>query len=262
MVERLRLGALLDEMALGETGRADAATAARVGRLVQAGSMVQGLAMIRSEQDARLEASVIRGTSEVTDPTRTQGGLRDLLRLEKDLVVGLAERLGYTLSEAERTAILENGTQNLAAFLAYSRALEAEDRGDYQAAAAYYREAVQADPGFTQARDGLSATAMVPDVQLADATDAPVLAGEGEIGVAEAATQAPETAVDPTTSALETTATDLAPTTIEQTTAMGQGSTTGNTNNSTGTTAAQPPPPSVVPPATVIGTIRIIFRLP
>jgi tetratricopeptide (TPR) repeat protein len=262
MVERMRLGALLDEMALSQTGRVDAATAVRVGRLVQAGSMVQGLAVIRSEQDARIEASVVRGTSEVTDPTRAQGGLRDLLRLEKDLVVGLAERLGYTLSDAERQAILENGTENLTAFLAYSRALDAEDRGDYQAAAGYYRQAVQADPGFTQAREGLSATAMVPDVQLADATEVAVLAGEGDIGeVADAAAEAVGT-VDPLTSALENTATDLAPMTIEQTTGMGQGSTTGNTNGSMGTTTAHPPPPSVVPPATVIGTIRIIFRLP
>jgi hypothetical protein len=101
---------------------------------------------------------------------------------------------------------------------------------------------------------------MVPDVQLADATQAPVLAGEGTITqVAEAI---PVETIDPVTSALETTAVDLAPTTIEQTTSMGQGSTTGTTNTATGTTAAQPPPPSVVPPATVIGTIRIIFRLP
>jgi len=260
MVERMRLGALLDEMALSQTDRVDAATAVRVGRLMQAGSMVQGLAMIRSEQDARIEASVVRGTSEVSDPTRTQGGLRDLLRLEKDLVIGLAERMGYTLSAAERQAILENGTQNLAAFLAYSRALEAEDRGDYQAAAGYYREAVQADPGFTQARDGAAATGMVPDVQLADATQAPVLAGEGTI--AQVAEAIPVETIDPVTSQLETSAVDLAPTTIEQTTSMGQGSTTGTTNTATGTTASQPPPPSVVPPATIIGTIRIIFRLP
>jgi len=256
----MRLGALLDEMALSQTDRVDAATAVRVGRLMQAGSMVQGLAMIRSEQDARIEASVVRGTSEVSDPTRTQGGLRDLLRLEKDLVIGLAERMGYTLSAAERQAILENGTQNLAAFLAYSRALEAEDRGDYQAAAGYYREAVQADPGFTQARDGAAATGMVPDVQLADATQAPVLAGEGTI--AQVAEAIPVETIDPVTSQLETSAVDLAPTTIEQTTSMGQGSTTGTTNTATGTTASQPPPPSVVPPATIIGTIRIIFRLP
>jgi tetratricopeptide (TPR) repeat protein len=261
MVERMQLGALLDEMALSQTDRIDPATAVRVGRLVQAGSMVQGLAMIRSEQDARIEASVVRGTSEVSDPTRTQGGLRDLLRLEKELVVGLAERMGYTLSEAERRAVLENGTQNLAAFLAYSRALEAEDRGDYRAAAGFYRQAVQADPNFSQAQEGLSATAMASDVQTATAADAPVLAGEGQVG--QVADAIPIETVDPVTSALETTTLDLAPTTTEVVAATSGGGTTGgNTNTASGTTIAQPPPPSVVPPATVIGTIRIIFRLP
>jgi tetratricopeptide (TPR) repeat protein len=260
MVERMQLGALLDEMALSQTDRIDPATAVRVGRLVQAGSMVQGLAMIRSEQDARIEASVVSGTSEVSDPARTQGGLRDLLRLEKDLVVGIAQRLGYTLSEAERQAILENGTQNLAAFLAYSRALAAEDRGDYAAAAGFYRQAVQADPNFSQAQEGLSATQMAPEVQVATAAEAPVLAGEGEI--AQVAEELPLETVDPVTSALETTTIDLAPTTTELVATTSGGGTGTNTNTATGTTAATPPPPSVVPPATVIGTIRIIFRLP
>jgi hypothetical protein len=229
---------------------------------MQAGRMVQGLAMIRSEQDTRLEASVVQGSGEVTDPTRSDGTLQDLLRLEKDIVVGLADRLGYTLSEAERRAILENGTQNLAAFLAYSRALEAEDRGDYQAAARYYQQAVRSDPGFTQARNGLSATVVATEVETADASETPVLAGGVEAAEQQLGSVAEESA-DVASSTLTTTIMDLAPVAIEQTTAMGQGSTTGsNTNGAVGTTTAQPPPPSVVPPATVIGTIRIIFRLP
>jgi len=206
----------------------------------------------------------VQGSGEVTDPTRSDGSLRNLLQLEKDIVVGLADRLGYTLSEAERRAILENGTQNLAAFLAYSRALEAEDRGDYQAAAQYYQQAVRADPGFTQARDGLSATVVATEVETADPAEAPVLAGGAEVveqqlgTVAEAVTTA-----EPVSSALTNSVTDLVPMPIEVTSAMGQGSTAGsNTNGAVGTTTAQPPPPSVVPPATVIGTIRIIFRLP
>jgi len=256
LVERMRLGALLDEMYLGQSERIDPATAARVGRLMQAGRMVQGLAMIRSEQDARLEAAVVQGSGEVTDPTRTGGSLKDLLRLEKDLVIGLAERLGYTLSEAERQAILENGTQNLTAFLAYSRALEAEDRGDYQAAAQYYGQAVRADPSFRQARTGLSAAAAAPQVQASAPADVTVLASE-DVGAAETGP------ADPTLGALGSTVSDVAATTAEQANSQGSGSTTESTGtNGAGGTTFNPPPPAVVPPATVIGTIRIIFRLP
>jgi len=250
MVERMRLGALLNEMNLGQTGRVDPATAARVGHLIRAGRMVQGLANIPSDGPVQLEASVVQGTGEVTSPTETQGRLRDLLRLEKDIVVGLADRLGYRLSEAERTAILENGTQNLTAFLAYSRGLEAEDRGDYAQAARYYQAAVQADPGFRQARQGFQATSAAPTVEAAGPAETPVLAAEepatvlGELG-------------EQVTNALGTTVADLAPTTVEQVTAI-----TTPTQAAVTTTTAQPPPPSVVPPATVTGTIRIVFRLP
>lgn len=256
LVERQRVGALLNELALSQTERVDPATAARVGRLMAAGRMVSGLATIPDERNVRLEASVVQGTGEVTGPARVQGTLRELLKIEKDLVVGLATQLGYRLSEAERQAVLENGTQNLTAFLAYSRALEAEDRGDYAAAARYYSEAVQADPSFGQARDGFQAATALPDVQAAAAADAPVLAGQ-DVAPPVAG------ALDPVPTALGSTVTDLAPTTSETTTAMGQGSTAGTTGTTaTTTTAAQPPPPSVVPAATVIGTVRIIFRLP
>ena len=250
MVERLQLSALMDEMKLTQGGRVDQATAARVGHLVRAGRMVQGLAAISSERQARLEASVLVGTGEVTAPASATGRFRDLLRLEKEVVVTLAGRLGYTLSEAERRAVLENGTTNLAAFLAYSRALEAEDRGDYAAAAAYYSEAVRQDPGFQAAREGFQAATSAPDVQAAAAGDIPVLAAE----------PAPEPVVPedlPGLGALGATIGDIAATQAEQSTAV-----TGTTQTATNTATAEPPPPSVVPPITLTGAIRIVFRLP
>lgn len=247
LVERMRLGALLNEMAISQGDRVEPATAARVGRLTQAGRMVQGLAMIRGERDTRLEASVVTGTGEVVAPTRSEGRLRDLLRMEKDLVVGLAGQMGYTLTSAERQAILDNGTQNLTAFLAYSRALEAEDRGDYQAAAQYYRQAVQADPNFRQARRGYSAAQAAPGVQAAAPGEVTVLAEEDLAPpVAELA--------EPVGTVIGTTVADLAPTTIEQTTAVSD-----PTRGSTGGTTANPIPPSIIQ---LTGTIRIVFRLP
>ncbi len=251
MVERLQLGALLDEMALSRTGRVEEATAVRMGRLLRAGRMVQGLAAIPPEQTVRLEASVLLGSGEVTTPAAASGRLPDLLRLEKEVVAGLASRMGYTLSEAERRAILENGTQNLAAFLAYSRALEAEDNGDYQAAAAFYAEAVRQDPGFQAAREGYQATTSLPEVRAAGPGDVTVLAA----GPTEPAT--PSVAEPSVTSAIGTAVGDLAPTIADKTTAI-----TDPIQEAFKTTTAQPAPPSVVPPATLIGTIRIVFRLP
>src|SRR2546426_10069829 len=60
-------------------------------------------------------------------------------------VFNLAAQLGLELTQAEREQILRQGPKSLAAFLAYSRALEAMDRGDYGAAARHFRSAAQAD---------------------------------------------------------------------------------------------------------------------
>jgi tetratricopeptide (TPR) repeat protein len=255
MVERMQIAALLDEMHLGETGRVDQASAARVGFLVRAGRMVQGLAAIPDDRDTRLEASVLLGSGEVTTPATATGRLKDLLKMEKDVVVGLAGRMGYTLSEAERRAILENGTQNLAAFLAYSRALEAEDRGDYRTAADHYAEAARLDPGFTAAREGFEAATAAPDVATAAPSEVTVQGAEPVRsplpgGVAETAIGA----------AVGATRDDLNPTRVEQINAIGGGG--EPTRTAMGTTNAQPPPTSVVPPPTATGTIRIVFRLP
>ncbi len=228
LVERLQVNALLNEMRLAEVGQVDLATAARVGRLLQAGRMVQGLATIPPEGEVRLEASVVRATGEVTAPEASAGRLRDLLQMEKEIVVGIANQLGYVLSEAERRMILENGTQNLTAFLAYSRGLLAEDLGDYSAAAA-------------------------PDVQQATA---------GEVTtVADEAVPEPDAVVEQIADAVSSTVGDLAATQAEQTSVTG---TTQTTQQAGETSAAQPPPTTTAEgtPTTATGTIRIVFRLP
>lgn len=261
LVERIRLNALLEELELAQAGRVDPSTAARVGRLVQAGRLVQGLAAIPPRGEVRLEANVVLPTGEVVGPEAVSGRFRDLLRLEKDLVVQLAARLGYFLSEAERRLILENGTQNLAAFLAYSRGLVAEDVGDYQAAAQFYGQAVQADPGFQQARQQYQTAASAIIVQQA---------GAGQVTtVAAQPPPPPAPAVEPASSAAASSTADVAAT---------QGESSTQTSTQQQQQQQAPPPPAVVvkgptsdpPPtptsqgttATLTGVIRILFRLP
>jgi hypothetical protein len=177
MVERLEVGALLDEMRLAEAGRVDAATAARMGQLLRAGRMVQGLAAIPPDADVRLEASVVRPDGQVTSPQAATGRLRDLMQMEKQVVIGIAGQLGYVLSAAERQIILENGTQSLVAFLAYSRGLVAEDLGDFPTAALHYADAVRADPNFTAARNNYQRSAAAEDVEGAADEQVAVLSG-------------------------------------------------------------------------------------
>ena len=167
LVERLQIGMLLDELKLGQSERADPATAARVGRLLRAERLVQGTATIPSRGPVQLSATVVTGTGVVRPVGQVVGPFPKLLDLEKQVVFDLAAQLGLAVTPAERQHILRQGPKSLAAFLAYSRALEAMDRGDYGAAARHFRSAAQADPSFRAARDGQEAAMAAPAVEQA-----------------------------------------------------------------------------------------------
>src|SRR5205814_9336579 len=63
------------------------------------------------------------------------------------------------------TLFRSQGPKNLAAFLAYSKGLEALDRGDYRTAAAHFSAAVRADPSFQAAAQQQQAAEAAPAVQ-------------------------------------------------------------------------------------------------
>ena len=167
LLERLQIGTLLDELKAGQSERADPATAARVGRLLRAERMVQGTATIPRSEAAtmQLSATVVTGVGVVRPVGQVTGPFRQLLALEKQVVFDLAGQLGIALTEAERQQILRQGPKSLAAFLAYSRALDDLDRGDYGAAARHFGAAARADPTFQAARQGQETAAATPAVQ-------------------------------------------------------------------------------------------------
>lgn len=244
LLERIQVGALLDELKLGQSGRADPSTAARVGRLLRAERMVQGVAAITQNGPVRMSATVVRGDGSVRSGAQANGTFKQLLDLEKQLVFGLTAELGIQLTEAERQRILRQGPKNLAAFLAYSQGLEGLDRGDYRAAAAAFSAAVRADPSFQAAREQQQAAAAAPAVQ---ATPGDVLT------VAQAVEQVVPPAEPAAAGALQQGTLDVSGT-------IGDG--TGQ--NGIGATLANPTPESqgISSLIQASGIIRIIFRRP
>jgi len=249
MVERVQIGAVMDELKFSQTARVDASSAARVGRLVQAGRMVQSTANIPKTGPVRMQANLVQRTGEVANAGQVNGTMRGLMQLEKELIVQLASGLGYQLAEAERRRILENGTQSLQAFLSYSRGLLAEDAGDFSRAALYYGDAIQADPQFRAARDQQQAAAAAPAVQVASAA--------GQVtGVAQGPAAGPA-ASDVVASAVSTAAADVAPIQTQTPNAP-------PTQQAVSTPAADPPKTTTNSGTTtnVTGTVNIKFRLP
>jgi TolB-like protein len=153
LLERERVQVLLDEMQLADSGRVEPATGARSGRMLRAARVVQGTLQDQAAQ-LRLDANVVDATSSVITATgAATDRLQQLFEVEKQVVLQLLERMGINLSPAERRAISERPTADLQAFLAFSRGLEAEDRGDFQTAANEFNAALARDPNFRSARD-------------------------------------------------------------------------------------------------------------
>jgi TolB-like protein len=149
VVERARIQTLLDELALQQSGRTDASTNVRAGRLLRAGRVVQGSILQVGESGLRVDAAVLDvPTTEVRGSASGEDEIDGLFDLEKRIALGLFNQLGVTLTVAERNAIEQRPTRSLAAFLAYSRGLTAEDEGRFDDASRFYRDAIRIDPGF------------------------------------------------------------------------------------------------------------------
>jgi tetratricopeptide (TPR) repeat protein len=162
LVERIELEALLDELERAAGGRLDPSSAPRVGRLVRAESLVQTRLVVGGD-GLELEARVARDTALAEGVQTTSGELDDLLAMEKQLAVALADRLAGPLTPAEEQAILDNGPRSVSVFLDWAEGLLLEGEGDFAAAAAAYRRAAAADPGFVDATErARAAAAAVP----------------------------------------------------------------------------------------------------
>jgi tetratricopeptide (TPR) repeat protein len=153
LVERSRLQALLEEIARQQSGATDASTNVRAGRILRAGRLVQGALLQLDPSQLRADAAVVNvPTTQVQGVAQGASQLDQVFDLEKKIALDLFQQLGVTLTVAERNAVDQRPTRSLAAFVAYSRGLAADDEGRYDDAARYFNDAVRLDPGFGAAQ--------------------------------------------------------------------------------------------------------------
>ena len=155
LVEREQTQRLLDEQGLGVAERVDAATAAKVGKLVGARYMITG-SFIDLYGDFRVDARIINvETGEIMKVVRNDPKLHDRKDMYR-MIESVAERIMVDAklpplpsASAQRTAV---PTEALAH---YSRALLYEDRGDKAKATEYYQKALAVFPSYAEASEGL-----------------------------------------------------------------------------------------------------------
>jgi len=151
VVERARIQALLDELALQSAGGVDSTTRVRAGKIIQAGRIVSGQ-IVQNEQRLRVDAAIINTqTSGVAGGAANENTLEQLFTIERAIVLQLFDSLGVRLTTAERNALEQRPTRSMQAFLAYSQGLQFEDRGRFEDALRSYQSAIRIDPNFGQA---------------------------------------------------------------------------------------------------------------
>lgn len=154
IVERVRLQALLNELELAQSEYVDQSTAPRVGRLLGAGRLVGGVYDV-ADEELRLQVTLadVASGERIPQLDRQRASLDDLFDLQTEITFSIVDHLGVELTSQERAAIQEVPTQDLQAFLAFSRGLMEEDRGNYGQAAQHFQQAQEIDPGFDQAAE-------------------------------------------------------------------------------------------------------------
>jgi tetratricopeptide (TPR) repeat protein len=237
IVERDRIQAIADEIALSKSGQVDATTAVRAGKLIQAGRIVKGSLISTGATNVTITSTTVntQNSASVGQGTNKNGTLDQLFDLEKQLVFDTFTDLGITLTPAEHQDVDRRPTHSLQAFLDYSRGLMAEDAGRLDDAARFFESAHGIDPGFNAAQQhGQSASASSSN------TNAKIEANlkgstEGQT-VAAAANGSTVTSTSTLNTTLNTVVGDVNPTTTN---------TVATTNATTGSSA----PPTTRPAA-------------
>lgn len=156
LVDRMEIQRLLDEQGLAVAERVDAATAAKIGKLVGARYMIAGM-FIDLYGDFRVDARIINvETGEILKVVRSDPKLRDRKEMYR-IVQSVADRI----LEDTKLPALPAGSRSAPAAVPtdaialYSRALLFQDRGDKAKAVEYYRKALAVFPEYAAAGEGL-----------------------------------------------------------------------------------------------------------
>lgn len=155
VVDRGEIQKLLSEQDLGENGRVDAATAAKIGKLVGARYMIAGT-FVDLYGRFRMDARIINvETSEILKVVKADGKREELFRLIQNLAENLMKETRLPPLPAQVGQAVRQRNIPTEALTFYSRALVYQDRGDNAKAAEYFSKATEVFPEYAEAQEGL-----------------------------------------------------------------------------------------------------------
>jgi TolB-like protein len=156
VVERIKMQALLDEMNLGATGLVDPATAPKVGKMLGAYYISTGDINLGKMAELNINPVLIDVPFETTTPqTGASGNVKDIFRMEKEILFSIIKQMKIFLSSKERDELNKPLTTSSTAALAFFAGVDFSDKGRYSEATRMYEKAVVEDKNFTMAKDAL-----------------------------------------------------------------------------------------------------------
>ena len=155
VVERENIQRLVDEQNLGSSGRVDAQSAARIGKLVGARYAIMG-SFIDLYGDFRVDVRVVNvETSEIIKTEKASMQREHLFDLVRTLSAALNKDLNLPALPHQVSEQRMNRQVPTEALTFYSRALLYQDRGQRDKAIEYYNRALSVFPQYTEATEGL-----------------------------------------------------------------------------------------------------------
>jgi TolB-like protein len=157
VVDRSRITDLMKEQDLGASGRVDATTAAKIGKLVGAKYMVMG-GFVDTWGNMRLDIQIVNTeTSEIVKADRSTFKREEL----STAVVGAASKITKDLSlpalpkevQAKREERAKQIDPQAVAY--YTKGLLYQDRGNTDRAKELFNKAIATFPQYTEAQDAL-----------------------------------------------------------------------------------------------------------
>jgi curli biogenesis system outer membrane secretion channel CsgG len=153
VVDRSDINRILNEQNLATQGRVDAATAARVGKIVGARYMIMG-GFTDYYGKMRIDARIVDvETSEILKVVSSQKEREKLFDMISEVALGIMANTKLPPLPAEQAATQRHIPTEALTY--YSRALLYQDRGDKEKATEFYNRALAVFPDYTEAKEGL-----------------------------------------------------------------------------------------------------------
>jgi len=156
VVERVKLQALLEEMGLAGTVPLSQGTSRKIARMLGTYYVSSGYIVPGKFTKIQLHPSMMDVPFKtVKRQDIIVGEINELYRIEKDVLFNIIKDMNISITPEEQERLSKPLSKNDIALLALFTAIDFSDRGQYDKAAAFYREALVEDPDLHMAGDGL-----------------------------------------------------------------------------------------------------------